>query len=352
MKINQNILYLTSPGTVVSRRRLALYIKDEENNTMTIPVHTLKSICVFGQIRITPSVLYLCLKNQVSVHFHTRNSFFLGQVIGHNDTRYLVRKSQYAKSDDPQAARDLAILFVLGKLQNSRINLLRARRESESEEIKYKLTKGIDALASLIHLLKKEIETVLEVSSVRESLDPVRGLEGRAALIYFGCFTLMLKRQVNDFAFHTRTRRPPRDYINCLLSFLYALLRNECLTALSVAGIDPYVGWLHATRANKPAGALDLMEEFRPIADRLAITLINREQIKPNHFKVTDGGAVELTDPGRKTIIKGWQKRKQSMIKHELFKEKIYIDHLFIVQARLLSRFLRGEIPHYVPFLL
>lgn len=348
MSIIQNTLYLTTPGTVVSKSQKTLKISVEDETTI-IPIHSLKSVCVFGYIRITPQVLNICLKSQVSVHFHTQNGYLLGQAVGSGDTRYLVRKSQYAKAENPEEAREIARIFVAGKLQNSRINLLRARRESDSAEDQKKLTKAIRSLEKLLHKLADEGST--SATTVREALDPIRGLEGIAARHYFEVFSCMMKQQREDFAFSTRSRRPPRDRINCLLSFLYALLRSDCLTALSVAGVDPYIGWLHSTRAGRPACALDLMEEFRPQAERLALTLINRQQIQYEHFRDLEGGAVELTDAGRKIVISAWQKRKQVTLKHELFQENIFMGHVFWIQARLLSRWIRGEIPHYVPFI-
>lgn len=349
MSIIQNTIYLTTPGTVVSKCKKTLKIS-VEGQTTTIPIHRLKSVCVFGYIRITPQVLNLCLQCQVSVHFHTQNGYLLGQAIGSGDSRYLVRKSQYAKAEDPVEAREIATIFVAGKLQNSRINLLRARRELGSEEDQKKLSKAIRSLENILRLL--EDDTPSPSANLRESLDPIRGLEGIAAKHYFEVFSCMMKQQRNDFAFSNRSRRPPRDRINCLLSFIYALLRSECLTALTVAGVDPYIGWLHSTRAGRPACALDLMEEFRPHAERLALTLINRQQIQYKHFHDLEGGAIELTPAGRKVIISAWQKRKQVMLKHELFQESVFMGHVFLIQARLLSRWIRGEIPHYVPFIL
>ena len=162
----------------------------------------------------------------------------------------------------------------------------------------------------------------------------------------------MLKQQREDFRFVTRTRRPPRDRINCLLSFIYALVRHDCLAALTTAGLDPYVGWLHATRAGRPACALDLMEEFRPcLAERLALTLINRRQIESKHFRVREGGAVEFTDRGRKEVIQAWQRRKQTEVKHPLFIQNIRLGQVFSIQARLLARKLRGDIPDYIPYI-
>jgi CRISPR-associated protein Cas1 len=183
------------------------------------------------------------------------------------------------------------------------------------------------------------------------ALDRLRGAEGMGAATYFGVFTLLLKQQREDFGFAGRNRRPPRDRINCLLSFLYALVRHDCIAALTSVGLDPFVGFLHSERPNRPALALDLMEEFRSwLADRLAVTLVNRQQVGPEHFRVREGGAVEFTDAGRKLVITAYQQRKQETLTHPLLEQEFRIAQFPFVQARILARHLRGDIPDYVPF--
>jgi CRISP-associated protein Cas1 len=172
-----------------------------------------------------------------------------------------------------------------------------------------------------------------------------------ASNIYFGVFSFVLKRQREEFLFTHRSRRPPRDRINCLLSFLYALVRHDCVAALTAAGLDPFVGFLHTDRPNRPSLALDLMEEFRPwLADRLAVTLINRQEIGPGEFRTCEGGAVEFTEAGRKAVIRAYQERKQDTLRHPLLDQNLRIAQLPFVQARLLARHLRGDIPEYIPF--
>ncbi len=181
-------------------------------------------------------------------------------------------------------------------------------------------------------------------------MDEIRGVEGMGSQQYFSVFRLLLKQQRADFAFTTRSRRPPRDRINCLLSFLYALVRHDCVAALTSIGLDPFVGFLHVDRPNRPSLALDLMEEFRPwLADRLAVTLINRQQISPDDFAVREGGAVEFTDAGRRRVIKAYQERKQEMLNHPLLEQNLRLAQMPYVQARLLARHLRGDVPDYLP---
>ena len=171
-----------------------------------------------------------------------------------------------------------------------------------------------------------------------------------AAQLYFSVFSLMLKQQREEFRFTTRSRHPARDRVNCLLSFLYALLRHDCVAALTSAGLDPFVGFLHADRPNRPSLALDLMEEFRPwVADRLAVTLINRQQIASEHFVERQGGVVEFTEAGRRVVIHTYQERKQDELAHPLLEQNLRLAQMPFVQARILARHLRGDLPHYVP---
>ena len=351
MAVIQNTLYLTTPGTVVVRDHLTLRVEIGKETRLTVPIHHLESICAFGRVVVTPPAMALCWDHQVAVHYHTEHGYLLAQVLGSGDTRYLLRRAQYAAADSAENATRIARRFVAGKLQNARSNVLRAGREADDGSERKKLAEAAAELARLIRGLGQD-RFISKTGGLREALDPIRGLEGLGARVYFSVFQYMLKQQREDFRFVTRTRRPPRDRINCLLSFIYALVRHDCLAALTTAGLDPYVGWLHATRAGRPACALDLMEELRPcLAERLALTLINRRQIESRHFREREGGAVEFTDRGRKEVIQAWQLRKQSVMKHALFKEPVRLGQVFSIQAKLLARKLRGDIPDYIPFI-
>ncbi len=348
MAIIQNTLYLTTPGAAVVKDHLTLRVEIEKETRLIVPIHHLESICAFGRVVVTPPAMSLCWDHQVAIHYHTENGYLLAQVLGSGDTRYLLRRAQYSTADSPKGAAHIARQFVAGKLQNSRSNVLRAKREADDNADYKQLAKAADELAQIIRRLSHH-QLTDKGCSLREMLDPIRGLEGLGAKIYFSVLQYMLKQQREDFRFVTRTRRPPQDRINCLLSFIYALVRHDCLAALTTAGLDPYVGWLHVTRAGRPACALDLMEEFRPcLADRLALTLINRRQIEPKHFCEREGGAVEFTERGRKEVIQAWQRRKQTEVKHALFKESIRLGQVFSIQAKLLARKLRGDIPDYI----
>jgi CRISPR-associated protein Cas1 len=247
-------------------------------------------------------------------------------------------------------------------LQNSRQSLLRSARETDTSEEEQSLR---SAAAEVARLLKRLQEFNLagagenghdaqpnEIPGASD-VDRIRGFEGQGANLYFKVFSFHLRQQRQDFAFTRRTRRPPLDAMNCLLSFLYALLRHDCIAALTATGLDPFVGYLHTDRAARPGLALDLMEEFRPlIADRLAVTLVNRKQLEIKDFSQREGGAFELKKDSRKAVIAAYQVRKQDVITHPVIGQEFRVGQLMLAQARILARHLRGDIPNYLPCVL
>ncbi|MCU0772234.1 MAG: type I-C CRISPR-associated endonuclease Cas1c [Verrucomicrobia bacterium] len=363
--IVQNTLYLTTPGSYAARDHLTLQLEvpvypvdlpPEERTRdkvvdwrkLSIPIHHLESICVLGVSTISPPALDLCWEHGVAVNFLSESGYLQARMTGVADTSVTLRRAQFRAADQPARCAALARQIIAGKLQNSRSSLLRAGRESEISNLKSEIQEATEALAAQIEGLGRW--TALELGQP-DALDRLRGAEGMGSATYFGVFNGLLKQQRDDFAFTTRTRRPPRDRINCLLSFLYALIRHDCIAALTSIGLDPFVGFLHAERPNRPALALDLMEEFRPwLADRLAITLINRQQVSSSDFRVREGGAVEFTDTGRKRVITAYQQRKQEQLQHPLLDQNLRVGQMPFVQARLLARHLRGDLPDYVPF--
>jgi CRISP-associated protein Cas1 len=397
--IQQNTLYLLTNGSYVSRDHLTLQVEvpvyppdlpraersretASEIRKLSVPIHHLESICVFGPSTVSPPALDLCWEHGVAVNFLSENGYLQARMTGVADTSVTLRRTQFRAADDPAKCAGIARQIIAGKIQNSRNSLLRAARENEAAAEREALQRVIDALARQIFQLSRlrsvsvdgtegnhgtdgqsalagpgetspEPEPGLSATThpvSRAPLDVLRGAEGMASQLYFSVFSLMLKQQRQEFVFTTRNRRPPRDRVNCLLSFLYALVRHDCVAALTSAGLDPFVGFLHADRPNRPSLALDLMEEFRPwLADRLAITLINRQQIGVEHFAEREGGAVEFTDTGRKLVIKAYQERKQESLMHPLLEQNLRLAQLPFVQARILARHLRGDLPDYLP---
>lgn len=364
-EIAQNTLYLTTPASYVARDHLTLQVevpvypegipaeertrdKAIEWRKVSIPIHHLESICVFGPSSISPPALDLCWEHGVAVNYLSENGYLQARMTGVADTSVTLRRAQFRAADDPAKCAAIARQIIAGKLQNSRNSLLRAARETDADDERTRLTEATDALARQIEALGRWTTEQLRAPG---SLDALRGAEGMGSATYFGVFTLLLKQQRGEFTFNVRSRRPPRDHINCLISFLYALVRHDCIAGLTSAGLDPFVGFLHADRPNRPGLALDLMEEFRPwLADRLAVTLVNRQQIGPTDFKVREGGAVEFTEAGRKRVITAYQQRKQERLTHPLLDQEFRLAQFPFVQARVLARHLRADIPDYIPF--
>jgi len=356
-EIQQNTLYLTTPGSYVARDHLTLQLevpvyppntepheRKRENaidwRKLSIPIHHLESICIFGQTTVSPPALDLCWEHGVAVNYLSDFGYLQARMTGVADTSVTLRRTQFRAADDRPRCCAIARQCVAGKISNSRNSLLRAARETDDPAEQKALQEAAQFLGEQLHALRGAAD-----------LDLIRGLEGAASQKYFSVFSLLLKQQRGQFAFSSRTRRPPRDRINCLLSFLYALIRHDCIAALTSIGLDPFVGFLHAERPNRPALALDLMEEFRPwLADRLAVTLINRQQLGAGDFRVREGGAVEFSDDARKRVITAYQQRKQDATAHPLLDQSLRIAQLPFVQARILARALRGDITDYVPF--
>jgi CRISPR-associated protein Cas1 len=363
MEIKQNTLYLTQSGAYVSRDHLTLRIEVEKQLKLAVPIHHLESVCVFGQTSFSAPALQLCWEHGVAVNYFSENGYLLGRWEAVPNTSVGLRRAQYRAADDAQKTAAIARQCVAGKIQNARLSVLRSARENADETEAAQLRECAEELGRLLRRLQpltangteadSEAGSVESAESLRELTDRIRGYEGQAASVYFDVFSLHLRQQREDFQFTTRTRRPPRDRINCLLSFLYALLRHDCIAALTATGLDPFVGYLHAERPNRPALALDLMEEFRPLlADRLAITLVNRKQISPDDFNEREGGAVEFMAKGRKAVITAWQTRKQETVTHPLLEQEFRIGQLMLVQARILARHLRGDLTEYMPCVL
>lgn len=341
-EVIQNVLYLTTPGLYIQRDHLTLRIERDHSLVLSLPIHHIESVCVMGEeIVLSHGAMQLSLEQAVPINYLDENGRLRARVTGVPDTSVTLRRAQFRASENSELKTRICRSIVAGKLHNSRNSLLRGARESSDQEIADVISSATDAIAHLIPLLPEAADA-----------DSVRGLEGAGAQSYFSVFSHLLKQQREEFIFRTRTRQPPLDRVNCLLSFLYALVRHDCISALTVAGLDPFVGFLHAERANRPSLALDLMEEFRPwLADRLAITLINRQQIQPGHFALREGGAVELTAEGRKTLIKAYQERKRESLNHPTLGQQIVISRSFFVQARLLARVLRLDIAEYLPLI-
>ncbi len=336
-----NTLYVQTQGAVLHLEHDTVKISVEREMKLRLPLLRLSGIVVFGRVTITPFLIQRCAEDGRSLVWLDRNGRFKARVEGPARGNVLLRRAQHLALSDSKRALRIARQIVAAKLQNSRQVVLRGGREAATENAQAALS---DAAARIADILVRLNEC--------RSLDELRGAEGEAARAYFGVFGYHVRADQDAFAMDGRTRRPPRDRVNAVLSFLYALLRAECAAGLESVGLDPQVGFLHALRPGRPALALDLMEEFRPIiADRLALTLINRKQVQADHFVNLPGGAVHLNDDGRRAVLQAYQQRKEDEVSHRMLDQKIPLGLVPYVQARLLARYLRGDLDEYPPYL-
>ncbi|CAK0777458.1 CRISPR-associated endonuclease Cas1 1 [Azospirillaceae bacterium] len=341
MKELLNTLYVMTQDSYLRIDHDTLRLEVGGERRLITPIHHLQSLVLFGNVMATPFVFHRFAEDNRTVVFLDYRGRFKGRLEGPQTGNVLLRRAQHMIVDDQERAVFLSKAMVAGKIQNARQVLLRAARDSGNDEEKKQLRVAAEIMA-----------TALQSLGGASSLNEVRGFEGHAAETYFSVFSLMVRADREHFAMNGRNRRPPLDPVNALLSFLYALLLNDCLSALQSVGLDCQVGVLHGLRSGRPGLGLDLMEEFRSfIADRLALSLINRKQITGEDFETRPGGAVYLVEAGRRKVITEYQRRKQEKITHPLLKQEIVVGLLPFVQARLLARFIRGDAEAYLPFL-
>lgn len=341
MKKLLNTLYITSQNAYLSREGETVLISIEKQIKNQFPIHLLESIVCFGNVLCSPSLMHLCATKKVSISFLSDYGRFLAKVQGPINGNVLLRREQYRKADDKTYIKKVASSIILSKIINSRSVLMRAAREHSCELACSEIKKAAQHLAYL----------VTNLNNIHD-IDILRGIEGQAAKTYFSVLDHLILVQKDHFFFKERSRRPPLDNINALLSFIYTLLAHDVTSALEAIGLDPAVGFLHRDRPGRPSLALDLMEEYRSfIADRLILTLVNRQQIKAKGFKNSESGAVRMDDDTRKEILIAYQKRKQEEIFHPFLGEKIAIGLIPHVQASLFSRFIRDDLDGYPPYI-
>ena len=344
MKRHLNTLFVTLEGAYLRKDGAAVEIRHEGETRLRVPLHNLDGIACFGwDIGASAALMAACAEAGVTFSFHNPHGKFLAATRGFTSGNILLRREQYRRADHEPAAVAIAANMVAAKLANGRHVLMRAARDhgSKSAERAYALNQAADFLAVRIGLVSRAT-----------SLDTLRGIEGDAAAAYFAVFPQLLVNHDERVVMSGRSRRPPLDPVNALLSFLYTLLTHDCRSALEGCGLDPQCGFLHRDRPGRPSLALDLMEEFRAfLADRVALSLLNRKQITADDFRVEESGAVFLKDDSRKAVLVAWQERKQDEITHPFLDEKVTVGLLPHLQARLLARHLRGDLDAYPAFL-
>lgn len=339
-----NTLYVGTEGAYAHLENDQVRVELDDEKLLSVPLHHLGSIVLFGTCTASAALMMRCADDGRAFILLDRNGRFRARLQGKTTGNVLLRKAQYDGNNNRATTLELCRTIVAGKVQNSRQVLLRGARDLDSA----KKQKAADE----VRQAAEELAECLPRLPLAETADEVRGTEGIAAQTYFAVFDHLITSQRADFRFDSRSRRPPLDRANCLLSFLYSLWTNDCVSALESVGLDPQFGFLHVLRPGRPALALDLVEEFRSvICDRLALALINRKQVQASDFQLRQGGAVLLTDDGRKKVLLEYQQRKQAEVRHRLFAEKVPVGLLPHVQARLLARRLRGDVPEYEPYM-
>lgn len=330
-----NTLFVQAQGAYLHLDHDTIKVEVDGQLKLQIPLHHLGGLALFGNVLISPFLLHRCAQDGRQVTWFTKQGEFMGRLVGPTTGNVLLRRAQHQALNNPTKTLNLARWFVEAKIKNARTVLLRAARERPPTP----------ALARALEEHKQVLKRIPKAVSLNE----IRGLEGRASALYFAAFNDLIL--VEGFRLAGRTKRPPLDPVNALLSFLYTLAVNDCIAALEGVGLDPQIGYLHVLRPGRPALALDLLEEFRAWwIDRLALALLNRRQLSPKHFETRPGGAVFLTEGGRRRVIEAYQRRKQEKVRHPLLKEPVPIGLLPHLQARLLARHLREDLPEYPAF--
>lgn len=342
MRRQLNTLYVTTDGAYLHKEGENIVMDVKRKELARIPVHMLESLVCIGRVSVSPKLLHHCMESGIKICHLTSNGRFLARIEGPVSGNVLLRREQYRRSDNPHACAAVVRHILVGKIHNQRAVLARGWRDYGQ--------KLADSQA-FQHALKR-LKRIPQRLMVESDVDVLRGLEGEAAQSYFGVFGQLILSDCKELHFSGRSRRPPRDAFNALLSFLYTLLTHDCGSALETVGLDPSVGFLHRDRPGRPSLALDLAEEFRPLlGERLALSLVNRKQINARHFRQMDSGAVLLNEDGRKIVLISYQERKREELQHVFIGEKVPIGLLPHLQAQLLARHLRGDLDAYPPFL-
>lgn len=339
MNVEMNTLFVTTDGASVSKDHETVVIKVDGQPRAQVPLLHLQSIVCMGRSFVTPELMAACAEAGISIAFLTPTGRFLARVEGVPGGNVLLRRAQYRVADSDSMSLSIARSFVLGKITNTRQFLLHAKRDASAER------QG--ALAAVCDRLAQYLFSLADAASV----ESVRGVEGIAAKDYFGVFPLLIKRGEEEFAFKGRSRRPPKDRVNALLSFGYALLMQDCSAAASSVGLDPAVGYLHEERPGRLCLALDLMEELRvPMVDRLVLAMVNRKQFSAADFIEESSGGFRMTDDARKRFLVGYQESKQTEVRHEFLGQNTFYGKVPHLQSLLLARTLRRDVEVYPPF--
>ena len=339
MKKHLNTLYITSDDAYVRKERETFVVERENKKVFQAPVHSIENIVCFGFKALSPPLMAFCAENNVGISYLTENGKFLAKVYGAQKGNVFLRKAQYALADNEYESLKIARPIIAAKVSNFR-SLLQRHQRNHPEITTEKINTVIMVMGNRLSDIHRS-----------QSLDELRGHEGECAAMYFSVLSSLITSQKDDFVFTQRSKRPPLDPANAILSFLYSILANDIRSALETTGLDPQVGFLHQLRSGRPSLALDLMEEFRAyLGDRIMLNLINLKQVTIKDFEVRESGEVRMTDDARKTLLNAYQQRKQEEITHPFLDEKMTIGLVPHVEAQILARGIRGDISEYPPF--
>ena len=341
MKRHRNTLYITSENAFVRKEGETFIIEIDKKKALQAPVHIIENIVCFGYKPLTPAIMAYCAENGIGISYLTPNGKFQARVYGAQKGNVLLRKKQYSLFDNPDKSCEIACNIIAAKIHNSRNQLQRHLRNHQDCSNKELIESTVTLLAHNKRIIGKTC-----------TIDSIRGIEGESANLYFKCFNSLITSKEGGMLFNGRTRRPPLDEVNALLSFTYVLIVNDIRSAIETTGLDPQVGFLHRLRPGRPSLALDIMEEFRSyIGDRLVLSMINNRQVTKNNFEILETGEVRIEEKTRKELITAYQKRKDETMTHPLLGEKTTIGLLYHIQAMLMAQYIRGDIETYPPFI-
>lgn len=337
-----NTLYVTTPESYLFKDGENVVVRIKEEEAFRIPVHNIEGIVTFGYMGVSPGLLQLCFRNNVRLSFLSPHGTFIGRIAGDTKGNVLLRRTQYRLADDSAKALQLSCIFIAGKIANCRSVIERFKRDNGKDREE----KNIQTVSALLKQCRNK-------AMKAHDMNTLRGIEGEAANLYFSLFDNMILTRKDQFVFKGRNRRPPKDKVNALLSFIYTILAHEVQSALETVGLDPYVGFMHADRPGRASLALDMIEELRAyMADRFVLSLINRKQLNGSGFIEHGNSGVVMDQDTKKAVLQAWHKRKQEKIIHPFLKESIPVGLLPYVQAMLMSRYLRGDLDNYPVFLI
>lgn len=336
-----NTLYILTPNAYLQKDGENVVVRIEQQEAFRIPIHNIEAIVSFSYLGASPGLMQLCVEHQVKLSFHTPNGKYIGSLVGESRGNVLLRRTQYRIADDDIMSAHIAKIFIAGKVANHRAVLSRYCRDHHP-------TNPVDKIINQAILQLKETQSELARSTIKNS---ILGLEGHAAQCYWSVFDYLILNK--DFTFNGRSKRPPKDMVNALLSFFYTILSHDVRSALETVGLDAYVGFFHTDRPGRASLALDLMEEMRAyLVDRFVLSVINKRQVSSSDFIFQGENGVILTEDGRRQLLSLWQKRKRDTITHPYLKESIPIGLLPYTQAMLLTKYLRGDLDNYPVFLI